>query len=526
MKSSKTLTAFAVLIVFSLWIYSLFSVPTFDFDESLYRRVAEEMKWNGDYWHPVWDEKPLHHKPPIFYWMIIFFSHLFDGAENGVSILAARIPSLLATMGIIFSLGFFRDRSLSSVKNSFLLWGCALFPLLTSTAVIFDPFQTLALLPCLLIPHRAFSEKRSFLKNEHFLLALSMFAATAIKGLTGLILPILAIGTHLLISNLKPTLYKTAIKEGFRLAVFTFLPAILLSIVYYFYLDQKMGRAFTQEFFLIHHLGRGTQAMEAHHGPFYYYLGIIFLGGGLLIPLLAFQSIRTRFDFRRLGFPMSFAFSTLIFFSASATKLPHYTWPIWPALILQCLTLQQEPTSERAHPTPTLWKIFLIPILMMGIALFWLAMNPEIIRQTEIESTEIFLLSMAATLCLVIALFFKKFMKQLEFITVFMALITFFMAIPLSSIAERILVTPFFEVARALKNVNPSVKDCIRDSGPMTATLSLALGKELGRGFTHNRCEPEVMKYLIAPTHKKAECTERKMSVILEGKTLTLCGKI
>jgi len=34
------------------------------------------------------------------------------------------------------------------------------------------------------------------------------------------------------------------------------------------------------------------------------------------------------------------------------------------------------------------------------------------------------------------------------------------------------------------------------------------------------------MKYLISPASKKAECIERKMSVILEGKTLTLCGKI
>ena len=353
-------------------------------------------------------------------------------------------------------------------------------------------------------------------------MALSMFGATAIKGLTGLILPLLAIGTHFLISN-----YKTSIKEGFRFAIFSLLPAIVLSTLYYLYLDQKMGRAFTQEFFLVHHLGRGTQAMEAHRGPFYYYLGIVLLGGGVLIPLLAFQSIRTQFNYKKLGYPFSFAIVTLIFFSISATKLPHYTWPIWPALILQLLTLQEQPSGTNAFRTPsTLWKIFLIPICILSFMLFWLVINPEIVSQTEIDGSEILLLSMAATLCLTIAVFLKKFMKQLEFIALFMVLITFLMMIPTASIAERILVTPFFEVAQALKQLKPSPQDCIRDSGPNTATLSLALGKELGREFTHNRCEPGEMKYLIAPTTKKAECTERKMSVILEGKTLTLCRKI
>ena len=356
--SSRTLTVFVVLLILSLLIYSFFYVPTFDLDESLYRRVAEEMKWGGNFWHPTWDGKALHHKPPLFYWLIVISSRFFDGADAGVSILAARFPNLLATLGIIFSLSFFPKFSFSSFLNTFLLWGCALFPLLTSTSVLFDPLQTLAFIPCLIIPHRAFSENRSINKNEFLILALSMFAATAIKGLTGLILPTFAIGAHLLISN-----YKTSIKEGLRFVALSFMPAIILSTLYYFYLDQKMGRAFTEEFFLVHHLGRGTQAMEAHRGPFYYYIGITLLGGGLLIPLLAFQSIRTQFNYKKLGYPLSFAIATLIFFSASATKLPHYTWPIWPALVLQLITLQVQPTDKNEfRASSSIWKIFLIQI--------------------------------------------------------------------------------------------------------------------------------------------------------------------
>ena len=521
MKTNKAVTAFALVLILFLWIYSFFSVPTFDLDESLYRRVAEEMKWNGDFWHPVWDGKALYHKPPLFYWLIVLFSRIFDGANEGVSILAARLPSFLATVGIIFSLGLSRKKSLTAVINTFLLWSCALFPLLTSTSVLLDPLQTLTLIPCLLIPHRAFSENRIMSKKDLILIGLSMFAATAIKGLAGIILPTVAIGIHLLISN-----YKTSIKEGLRFFTFSFFPVIILSTIYYFYLDQKMGRAFTEEFFLVHHLGRGTQAMEAHKGPIYYYVGIILLGGSALIPLLIKQWTRTQFDFKKLGFPLSFALGTLLFFSASATKLPHYTWPIWPALVLQLITLLDQPTKNNGAPESKAWKVFLIPTAILGCALFGLVMNPGLIRQTEIESHEILLLSMAASLCLILVFFFKKFMKQIEFIAVFMILIAVLIAVPASSIAERILVTPFFEVAHALKQENPKPEDCIRDSGPMTATLSLALGQELGKGFTHNRCEPEQMKFLISPISKKSECQERKMSVLLEGKTLILCRKI
>jgi len=510
-----------IFLIFGLWIYSFFYVPTFDLDESLYRRVAEEMKWNGNFWHPVWDTRALNHKPPFFYWLVVLFSKLFDGADAGVSILAARFPSFLATLGIIFSLGSDRGFNKTSFLNTFLLWGCALFPLATSTSVLFDPLQTLAFIPCLLIPHRAFSENRSIKRKELLLIALSMFAATAIKGLTGLILPSLAIGLHLVLSD-----YKTTFKEGLRFFIFSFLPATLLSTLYYLFLDQKMGRAFTEEFFLVHHLGRGTQAMEAHHGPFYYYIGIILIGGGLLIPLLAKQVLRTGFNFKCLGFPFSYSIATLVFFSISATKLPHYTWPIWPALLLQLITLQNKPSKLSRWSESSIWKIFLIPIFSLGLALFWFALNPEIVSQTEIDSSEILMFSIGATLCIMIAFLFKRFMKQPEFIALFMALITVSIAIPASSISERILVTPFFEVAHELKKYNPKSGECIRDSGPNTATLSLALGKELGRDFTHNRCEPEAMKYLISPTSKKAECAERKMSVLLEGKTLTLCGKI
>lgn len=511
-------SSFALLLLIALWGYSLIWVPTFDLDESLYRRVAEELKRNDDFWHPVWDGRALHHKPPFFYGLIALFSRWLDGVSSGVGIASARLPSLLSSIAILFTLGRFSGSHLKSV----LIWSCAIFPVLTSTAVLFDPLQCLALLPSLLIPHRAHLEERPLRTKEWIWISLSMTASSLIKGLTGIILPSLAIAFHCLITD-----RKNLIRTGIQFTLKAFLPALILTGISFWFLDLKMGRGFTEEFFLTHHLGRGTQAMETHHGPVFYYIPVILLGGGFLIPFLVHESLRTRFQYSRFGFPLTFAGATLAFFSISATKLPHYTWPIWPALALQTLTLIDQPDGpSRFRDRSILWKIFLIPILLLGVLVFYFIFHAEtLISQTVVEPEELFLLSVAGTLCLTFSFLFFRFKDQLEKISIFSLLISLTLAIPASQIAKRILVDPFFEVAEELKKNQVLPHDCIRFSGPQSATLSLALGKVLGPEFTHSRCEPSEMKYLVAPTPKKAECAERKMSILLEGRMLTLCGK-
>ncbi len=525
MNRSKTFTAFAFFLIFGLWIYSFLHVPTYDLDEALYRRVAEEMKWNGDFWHPVWDGRPLHHKPPFYYWLIAIFSWMIDGKSAGVSLLAARLPNLVATLGILFSIARFVKKPGESIwkpfQESLLLWGCTLLPLLTTTAVLFDPIQTLFLLPCLLVPHRAFSEKRSIQRSEYLWMGVSMFAATVFKGLNGLILPSIAIALHTLISN-----WKSAIPAGLRFFTFSFLPASFFSALMFFFLDQKIGRGFTEEFFLVHHFGRGTQAMEAHGGPVYYHWVVTLIGGGLLLPYGLDLWMRTRTSYRQWGFPMSFAIGTILFFTISVTKLPHYTWPIWPALVLQTLTFQYQTTLAPNGRRFPVWKIMLAPIAIVGIAIFALILNPEWIPQVDMNEFEVLLLSAAATFCVVVPWVYEKFMKQVEYLAFFNAMITLLIAVPLASITERIFVTPMEETVQAFKNFRPQAGDCIWYTGPMSATLSLIMTKELGGGIYHNRCEPVGMKFLISPNSGASECQKRKMSVLHEGKTLTLCGQI
>lgn len=516
MKRSNLFSNLAVILILGFWAYGFFQIPTFDLDESLYRRVAEEMKWNRDYWHAVWDGRPLHHKPPFFYWLMVIFSRLFDGAESGVSILAARFPNFLAVIGIVFSLS-----RVSNFRSSLLTWGTMLFPLATATAVLFDPIQTLLLMPSILIPHRAFSEGRWIRRKEYFWMALSLAGATLFKGLNGLIIPSVAIALHSLIFN-----WKNIIPAGLRYMGFTFLPAAALSALGFWWLDQKIGRAFTEEFFLVHHFGRGSQAMESHGGPWYYHLVTTLLGGGLLLPLLMHHWLRVRPDYRRWGYPLTFAAGTILFFSFSATKLPHYTWPIWPALALSCLAIGNQSSSRQESRFSETWKLLLIPHFVFGLAIFWLVLHPELLPQTEFEDWEVLFLSAGATFCVVVPFVFRKFLKTPAIISFFNVLITGLITVSAISVAERQLVTPFDEIALELKKHNAQPTDCIRYNGPMSASLSLSLVRTLGHSFTHNRCEPALAKFVISSKAREKGCPENKMSVLHEGKTLILCGHL
>ena len=211
-----------------LWAYSLFFVPTFDLDESLYRRVAQEIKMAHLWWTPTWDALPLYHKPPFFYWIIAGISQLVDGPTETVSIFASRLPSFLACVGILYAL-YRETRTLTAS----LLWCAALLPLITATAVIFDPIQTLLFLPALFIPTRLFIEERKPNLKEITMWVFSLFTATAWKGLNGILIPTFAYGLHLLLQCLGRRLTARALfLEVFSFTIKIFLPAAALSFIF------------------------------------------------------------------------------------------------------------------------------------------------------------------------------------------------------------------------------------------------------------------------------------------------------
>lgn len=535
-RNAKTIALFVSILI---WITFLRFVPTFDYDESLYRRTAELMKAAHNPWLLSWDGWPLFHKPPFFYWLIGISSFFFDSDPAHVSSFAARVPSFLCTIGILQMLawgpGYIQQglRSRNLTWNAPLLFIMALFPMLTSTSVVFEPLQTLLLMPALLVLTRFFVIEGHLKRGEWLILAISLFGATIVKGLNGIIVPTFAFSLHWLL-NWRHTRRSPQLRQAFRFTAFAFLPACALIAITFIILDLKLGRAFTTEFLWVQHFQRSQVPMESHSGSFFYHPLVIFLGSGFLTPFLIFWSRRVRMDYRAFGFPLTYALAFIVVFGFSATKLPHYMWPVWPALALWgSFLIESNPSRKKIN---ALEMFASIPLLLFAFFTFSFALAPHFILnrmpptpmvKSIIEHFpthsyfQVTSLLFAGFCCLYFLIQRRKMMVSVNKTAIAAALFTLFLSWGILPTAKKLMIDPYYEIAQSVRARNATPSDCIRSSGALSATLSIALGNEL----LHNRCEPGLMKFLIAPEWKERECSERGLQIVDRKSYMVLCEK-
>jgi 4-amino-4-deoxy-L-arabinose transferase-like glycosyltransferase len=514
---SKRAVWTSILLAAALWIWISVQIPTFDLDESLYRRVAEELKQSGDPWHLSWDHRSLHHKPPLYYWWIALVSTVIDGVQAPVSALASRLSSTLVGIGVLFALPFWS-------RPYFLL---SAFAILTVPAVIFDPLQSLALIPAILIPHRWFKEERNPLANEVLIVTLSIAAAGAIKGLNGWVLPLVAIAIQGVLSGRLHHL-----RAFLKMLLPLGLGSLALLFMYYFWLDQKLGRSFTEEFFLVHHLGRSQAPMEAHSGSILYYFWVIFFGGGALFPFLVQHLKEHSRSWKEVGYPFTFSIVFFVFFTFSATKLPHYLWPIWPAL---AIAIGDKPhTLERIVMNRITLALCFAPLFFLTALAAFLALSPIALLH-EVVNSQAFLsmfprdysFPALSRVCFALAALVGATLvvQRRHWITKPAALagastaMLLLLVVGITPVIQERIHAPAEQIAASLKALGVTPGTCVRYSGPHSPTLSLALGSEI----LHNRCEPNDMAVLIAPEWKLKECEERGMQVVRSHGYLSLC---
>lgn len=538
-------TALAILLSITLWIFFVLRIPTFDFDESLYRRVAESMRERQDPWFMAWDDRLLHHKPPVFYWLIWAAAAVIDFGKNQIGSIAARVPSLLSSLGILMGL-FFGTRFIlgrsgkgadeNTSSNAVLAFLSASFPVLTATAVIFDPLQSLALLPAILIPARMFYQDAEPSRATWLAFGAGLALATGIKGLNGLVVPCFALGVQMFL-HLRRWGWPRFFRISMRAFLFGVLPALAACAAWFYLLHQKAGPAFTEEFFWVQHLGRSRTSMEDHAGGWYYHVLVLFFGSTFLTPLLIHQWMEHRPDWLRISYPLVFALSFVFFFSLSATKLPHYLWPAWPALAVFSALLAGAPKKSPALETTRLPGLLAsLPIVLLGGLLFILALAPDALLLSLPKSpVSISILShwepfsivqktallTGALTCLLFQMRRRICTRSPAITALCSALVTFSLCVGLLPTLERIAIRPFKEIASDLKKVPAFRTDCIRYSGSFSPTLSLALAPEL----IHNRCEPGEMRFLISPEWKADECERLGFKVYSTRSHLVLCGK-
>jgi hypothetical protein len=123
--------------------------------------------------------------------------------------------------------------------------------------------------------------------------------------------------------------------------------------------------------------------------------------------------------------------------------------------------------------------------------------------------------------CFVFLVNRRRLARSVEIAAFFSSLTLTCFVLSMAPSIQALLIKPFYDISEDLKALNPPAGECIRYSGPFSATLSLALGPTL----PHNRCEPSDMKYLIAPEWKAGECEDLKFTRVSQRAHLVLCKK-
>jgi 4-amino-4-deoxy-L-arabinose transferase-like glycosyltransferase len=347
--TSPWLPAAALLLSF-YWM--LGSVPLYDLDEGAFTEATREMIASGNYITPYRDGQPRYDKPVLIYWLQAASVKLL-----GLDELALRLPSALAASGWLLALWSFVRRRLDAPTATVaaLVMALTLEVSIIAKAAIADALLNLFLALTFFEIYRWYLEpRRGPLLRAYLWMGLGFLT----KGPVAVFFPVVVSFLFFLSEHsLKQWLRAIFYPRGWLLFLAVALPWYIA-----IYLDN--GPGFFESFFLRHNFGRFGDAMQGHKGSVGYYFLVLPL---ILLPftgwLLRLLSLikRTWADpldrFLWIWFLVVF-----VFFSFSATKLPHYVlYGATPLFIL--MARYRELLASR-------WLAFLPPSLFLLLLLF------------------------------------------------------------------------------------------------------------------------------------------------------------
>ncbi len=299
-----------------------------DDDEGVNAECAREMAETGTWIVPLFNWELRTAKPVLLYWLLRASYDAFGTHE-----FAARLPSALAFLGSIL-LTYELGRRMFDAATG-LLAGVIVASTLELVKLGRAATPDATLLFCLLLYFWAFWRGHENGGRRWFVpcgtaSALAMLA----KGPVGLVLPAAVVTSYFLGHRELRRMFD-------RRMVWGVLVWILVAIPWYGLVTAETRGEWTRAFFLKENLGRSTEPMENHRGPWLYYLGVAAV---FFAPWSSFlvAALRDAWGCANVVGPEARASRFLLLwvavvvgvFSLLATKLPHYVAPAYPALAI------------------------------------------------------------------------------------------------------------------------------------------------------------------------------------------------
>ena len=364
-----------IILCLAVYLPGLWSIPPVDRDESRFAQASRTMLESGDYVVPRIQGKARLNKPPLIYWLQAASARMLGdgpGADgmgewgNG-NIWVFRVPSVLCAIGTVlltWRLGLRMFDARAAVLGAALLGVCPM--------VVWDAHQARAdqllmlttvgamhaLFVCWTIAIRTRGVARAACPPVVSVVALWVFVALGILA-KGPITPMIAALTAIVLSiTARNVRWLLGLRPIFGLVIVAAMVGPWVWMV-----GREAG--WSEYWTVVWHetIGRSAEAAEGHWGPPGYHLVLlsVLLWPGSLLTAIAFgRAVRRGYvaseSARRPGagwiarvfafmrharpsrlpeaFLIAWVVPAWIVFELIATKLPHYTMPLYPAIAL------------------------------------------------------------------------------------------------------------------------------------------------------------------------------------------------
>lgn len=353
-----------ILVSASVLMIQVGNSHLWDQDEGFYATTAAEMYARNDWVKPTFNGKLFAHKPPMMFWGMMVGYEAF-----GVSELGARFASTLFGLGTVL-LTFAVARRLFDLTTGLFaglaIGSCIMFTMVARSATA-DAHLTFFTVLALHLWVRDYfsipvSSRDTMLRSMRWQTWIATYAvmglAVLTKGPIGFLFPTAVIGLFLLTEQSHVPGHESSMGQRVWAAIRPYNPiaffatiwkmrpltavvaVLLVASPWYLLVQWRTNGEFLSEFIGVHHLGRMSQAMDNHSGPFYYYLVACLVG---LYPWSAFaiptviswiSQSREPSQLRAVRFVSCWVAVYLVIFSMASTKLPNYVLPAYPAMAI------------------------------------------------------------------------------------------------------------------------------------------------------------------------------------------------
>lgn len=352
------------LLCLLLWLPGFFTLPPGDRDESRFAQASRQMVESGDYIRIRYGEEDRNKKPAGIYWAQSASVHVAEalGVGSRNQIWPYRVPSLLgALLGVLAT--FHWGRALVGRRAAFLgaamLASCLVLVVETHIAKT-DAMLFATVAGAMGLLGRAYLTPGHFSARQAAGFWLILGLSILLKGPIGPMVVALAVVTLCIADRAARWLRVLRPAWGIPLMLLVVLPwfvAIGIATEGRFFAEAVGGDM----------LAKVNSGEEAHWGPPGYYI-LTFLIAAFPAAFLVLRGLLGAWRDRLhpgTRFLLAWIIPSWLVFEAVATKLPHYSLPMYPPLMLLGAAWAMDPLRR---PAPAWLRWIGIFALVLGAA--------------------------------------------------------------------------------------------------------------------------------------------------------------